>query len=74
MLKKTREIPIGTDTIELAALLKWGQVARSGGEAKQLIQAGRVRVNGTIERRRSRKLVPGDRVEINGDIILVRKP
>lgn len=74
MLKKTREIPIGTDTIELAALLKWGQVANSGGEAKQLIQAGTVRVNGEIERRRSRKLVPGDRVEINGEFLVVTKP
>lgn len=59
-----RAVAIRTDSIKLGALLKWAQVAQSGGEAKQWIQEGRVRVNGVVERRRSRRLIPGDRVEV----------
>lgn len=39
----------------------------SGGEAKVLIQAGEVLVNGEVETRRGRKLLPGDVVEIGGE-------
>lgn len=67
----TKRIPIETAEIELAALLKWAQVSSSGGDAKRIIQAGRVRVNGEVERRRGRKLVPGDHVDVNGDTIVV---
>jgi ribosome-associated protein len=34
----------------------------TGGQAKQLIQQGHVRVNGQVETRRRRKLVAGDEV------------
>jgi len=59
-----QRVPIDTESIELAAFLKWARVVGSGGQAKVLIRSGRVRVNGVRERRRSRKLVPGDRVQI----------
>ena len=59
-----QRVPIKTDTIELAAFLKWAQAADTGGQAKMLIQTGRVKVNGRVERRRGRTLVPGDRVEL----------
>jgi len=68
-----RNVAIRTESIELAALLKWAQVVHSGGEAKQLIQDGRVRVNGEVERRRGRKVVLGDHVEIDGVIVIVTK-
>lgn len=58
------------DTIKLDQFLKREGVAFSGGEAKQLIQAGEVRVNGEVETRRGRQLHSGDRVEID-DIELV---
>lgn len=57
-------MPIGTDSVELGAFLKWANVAQSGGAAKALVQSGRVKVNGQTERRRGRTLVPGDRVEV----------
>ncbi|HTE04041.1 MAG TPA: RNA-binding S4 domain-containing protein [bacterium] len=57
-------ISIETERIELAAFLKWAQAADTGGQAKMLIQTGRVKVNGRVERRRGRTLVPGDRVEL----------
>lgn len=69
-----RSVAIRTESIELAALLKWAQVVDSGGEAKQLIQDGRVRVNGEVERRRGRKVVLGDHVEVDGLVLVVTKP
>ena len=42
-------------------------VVGSGGEAKVLIQAGEVSVNGEIETRRGRKLAPGDVVEVEDE-------
>ena len=39
----------------------------SGGEAKVLIQAGEVLVNGEVETRRGRKLVAGDVVEVGDE-------
>lgn len=53
--------------IKLDQFLKWVGVAATGGEAKLMIQEGQVRVNGEIETRRSRKLVSGDSVIIQGE-------
>jgi ribosome-associated protein len=69
-----RSVAIRTDAIELSALLKWANIVDSGGEAKQLIKDGRVRVNGEIERRRGRKIVLGDHVAVDGEVIVVTKP
>ncbi len=43
-----------------------GQVA-TGGQAKLMIQAGEVSVNGEVETRRRRKLVAGDLVALAGE-------
>ena len=58
-------------TIQLARFLKLQGLVGSGGEAKVLIQRGDVRVNGTIETRRSRQLHPGDLVELAGRQLVV---
>ena len=50
------------DTLTLAAALKLAGLADTGGQAKQWIQAGEVRVNGEVETRRKRRLVPGDEI------------
>lgn len=68
----TREIPIRGQRIELAQLLKFGGLAGTGGEAKQVITAGQVTVNGAIETQRGRKIVPGDRVACKGQTLVVR--
>lgn len=62
-----REIPI-----ELCQFLKFGGLAGSGGEAKQLIGEGGVLVNGAVETRKRRKLTIGDRVTVEGQSIIVR--
>ena len=48
--------------MKLDQFLKWHNLVSSGGEAKVLIKAGKVSVNGVIEKRRGRKLIIGDRV------------
>ncbi len=55
---------IDTEYIKLDSFLKAINAVASGGEAKQAIQEGFVRVNGEVECRRGRKLRPGDRVEM----------
>ena len=58
---------IDTDYIKLDSFLKAVNAVGSGGEAKLVIADGLVRVNGTVELRRGRKLHPGDRVTIGGE-------
>jgi len=66
-----RTIPIHTEYIHLDQFLKLAGIVGGGGEAKTLIQAGEVRVNGEPETRRGRKLRPGDRVEVGGEVLEV---
>jgi ribosome-associated protein len=56
----------GSSPIRLDQFLKWQGLVFTGGEAKQRIQGGEVRVNGFQETRRGRKLRAGDRVELAG--------
>ena len=51
---------ISTDYIKLQDAMKLADLAPSGGQAKVLIQSGRVTVNGEVCAMRGRKLVPGD--------------
>ncbi|QDU42203.1 RNA-binding S4 domain-containing protein [Symmachiella dynata] len=55
------------NTIRLDQFLKLSGAAGTGGQAKVLIQAGQVTVNGEVETRRRRKLRPGDRVIAEGE-------
>lgn len=55
------------ESIRLDQFLKLCQAAQTGGHAKLMIQSGGVRVNGEVETRRRRKLVPGDEVEVDGE-------
>ena len=55
------------DAITLGQALKASDIVGSGGEAKVLIQAGEVLVNGEVETRRGRKLLPGDVVEVGDE-------
>jgi ribosome-associated protein len=48
--------------IKLDQFLKLVGIAPSGGQAKLMIIDGDVKVNGTVETRRGRKLVSGDQV------------
>lgn len=61
-----KKIKINTESIKLDQFLKWSNIVGSGGEAKNLIQAGNVLVNQEVEYSRGRKLYPGDKVELLG--------
>ncbi len=64
-------IKIETPFIRLDALLKFAGVAETGGAAKLAIQRGEVKVNGEVCAMRGKKLYPGDRAELDGQIFLV---
>jgi ribosome-associated protein len=55
------DVVITTAGITLGDVLKWAGIAPTGGQAKLLVRSGRVTVNGMVERRRGRRLAPGDR-------------
>ncbi len=52
------------NTIKLDQFLKFVGITQTGGQAKLMIQAGDVKVNDTLEIRRGRQLVSGDRVTV----------
>ncbi len=58
-------------TIKLDQFLKLIGIAPTGGMAKMMIQSGDVQVNGEIETRRGRKLVPGDLVTVGSQTFAV---
>lgn len=64
-------VKIKTPFIKLDALLKYVGAAETGGEAKLLIQEGRVSVNGEVCTMRGKKLYPGDWAELAGEIYAV---
>lgn len=59
-------IKISTEYIKLEGLLKFAALIGTGGEAKQIIQNGGVKVNGEICTQRGRKLRAGDVAELEG--------
>lgn len=66
-----QEIRIKDDYIKLGQALKLAGLVGSGVEAKMLIQDGLVIVNGEVDIRRGRKLVPGDVFSLDGNDVKV---
>ena len=60
------QIEIKTEYIKLDALLKFAAAVGPGGEAKQVIADGLVKVNGETCTQRGKKLRAGDRVDFAG--------
>lgn len=65
-------IQINTEFIKLDSLLKFAGMVETGGEAKELIQAGQVKLNGLVCTMRGKKCVPGDEIELDGRTVTVR--
>lgn len=57
--------------IELWAFLKLHNLVPTQGQAKLLIRSEQVKVNGEVETRVRKKLVPGDMVEVGDESFLV---
>lgn len=64
---------INSDTIRLDQFLKWAGLVSTGAQAKLLIQNGDVRVNGSLESRRGRKLGPGDQVTLGEQSVFIER-
>lgn len=68
---KEERVKIETEFIRLDALLKFAGAVGTGGEAKLLIQNGEVAVNGETCTMRGKKLYPGDRAVLGGQLALI---
>ncbi len=66
------EVKISGEYIKLDSLLKFTNIATSGGEAKIIISEGQVKVNGETCTARGKKIKPGDTIYVNGKKILVK--
>ena len=55
---------IHSEYIDLLQFLKATGMAATGGEAKHIVDEGRVQFNGTLEHRRRKKLRAGDHVHV----------
>jgi ribosome-associated protein len=59
-------VPIRDEAIRLGQLLKLAGVVEDGVLARELIEDGRVRVDGEVERRRGRQVRLGSVVDVDG--------
>lgn len=66
-------IQIHTPFIKLDSLLKFAGICETGGEAKEAVQGGRVRLNGEVCTMRGKKCVPGDVAELDGRSVTIRE-
>ncbi len=64
-------IKIKTEFIKLQDLLKFAGAVETGGDAKLIIQEGRVTVNGAVCTMRGKKLRVGETACIDGETELV---
>ncbi|CAM2799692.1 RNA-binding S4 domain-containing protein [Corynebacterium propinquum] len=64
-------IPISGASIKLGQFIKLASLVATGGEAKELIAAGAVTVNGAPVDKRGTALHPGDVVCIDDECVLV---
>ncbi len=59
-----KKINIDGDFIKLQSLLKYAEIVGSGGEAKNIILDGYVKVNDVVTLQRGKKIKSGDIVEV----------
>ncbi len=66
------EIELREEFIKLGQALKAAGLVGSGVEAKIVINEGLVKVNGEVDERRGTKLFSGDKVEFEGETLLIK--
>ena len=66
------DVAVRDNPIKLGQFLKLAAAVDRGSEVKDLIAAGMVRVNGEVELRRGRQLVPGDEVSLAQTTYIVK--
>jgi ribosome-associated protein len=67
----TQEFKITGEYIELIQLLKAIGLAQTGGHAKMIVEEEMVKRNGELETRKRAKLVAGDRIEVQGVVVVL---
>jgi len=67
-----RVVEITREPVELYKILKFEGMAATGGEAKQVIAQGYVKVNGEVETRKRKKIFSGDTIEFEQDCIRIQ--
>ena len=65
-------VEVTKEPVELYKILKFEGLVASGGEAKAVIAAGQVFVNGKIETQKRKKIVSGDVIEFNNKKICLQ--
>ena len=68
------KLKLNQEFITLQSVLQVGDVIPTGGMAKAFLEEEDVYVNGELERRRGRKLYPGDEVEVLGSKFVIQAP
>lgn len=66
-------IKLREEYIKLGQALKAAGLVDSGVDAKFVINDGMVSVNGQVEFQRGKKLTAGDKVEYDGNVILIEE-
>lgn len=66
-----QEIKVRDEFIKLGQALKAADLVSSGVEAKIVVQDGQVEVNGEVDTRRGRKLVPEDVITFDGKSVKI---
>ena len=66
-----QKIQLKDDYIKLGQALKAAGLVESGVMAKIVIQDGQVKVNGQTELQRGKKLVSGDEVEFDNEVLQI---
>lgn len=65
------EVKITTPFIKLDQLLKFSGLVSTGGEAKEVILSGLVKLNGETVLQRGKKIYPGDEVSFENEVCKV---
>ena len=60
------KVEIKTEFIKLDSFIKFAGITDTGGQAKELVLEGQVKVNGEVCTMRGKKIRPGDQVEALG--------
>ena len=65
-MTNTEKVLITSEFIKLDSFLKYAGLTDTGGQAKEMVLEGMVKVNGEVCTMRGKKIRPGDVVEADG--------
>ena len=65
-MTNTEKVLITTEFIKLDSFLMYAGLTDTGGQAKEMVLEGMVKVNGEVCTMRGKKIRPGDVVEADG--------